>query len=35
MLIGYPDREAPVNRFERTRLLPIEILTWEGTDAKG
>jgi nitroreductase len=30
MPIGYPDLDAPVNRFERTRVPLDEILTWRG-----
>jgi len=35
MPIGYPSREAPVNRFERTRLPLDEMVTWKGMDPKG
>jgi nitroreductase len=35
MPIGYPKREAPVNRFERTRLPLAEMPTWKGMDLKG
>jgi nitroreductase len=30
MPIGFPDREAPVNRFERTRAPLPEMLAWKG-----
>ena len=35
MPIGYSNREAPVNRFERTRLPLAEMPTWKGMDLKG
>lgn len=35
MPIGYPNPEAPVNRFERPRLPLAELLTWKGMDSKG
>ncbi|MFA5027986.1 MAG: nitroreductase [Candidatus Methylomirabilota bacterium] len=35
MPVGFPDREAPVNRFARTRVPLTELLHWKGMEPTG